>query len=622
MDTFGFVAGFPGGQDLLTRTVEAWAAAIEGLAPRLDTPSTISVDTHPASGSGWFTMTPSGPAPAMITVATAAEVVVVAYGDLLGEPDCAGAILRSWSAGGVKTVRALDGCFGALIVEADGAVTLVGDAVGQRTLRFLRRGPLLLVSPHDLVLVASGVKPVELDHVSVTSIASLGWSVGGHSLARHIEVCHPMTLVRWTAGHIRRATDPLIEPRVDQDRPFDRTEHVESLVRTAQGAVSLVTAPRRAGSKVVTELTAGLDSRAVFSLLLSCLPAHDVAAVSVGHPDDRDVDVARRLSRLYGISFSVITDEQSQAPPPADFRTHCDLSAFALNGDGNAKVFAIQPRPIFERWADTYFCGEAGELFRGFYYHLLPANASDLTVTGAAEALREHARTHATANGLPQDVTDALVTRVDDTCGAYTAAARSPYDVLDLFYVHERFGVWGAHCRRRTWEALRWSPFYSRGLARRAFAATPPIGYTSLHRAIIARHTPRALWVPVNGRRLPALEMYPRVERTLLRGYAGVDRVRRRFRYPTNRPASAGLEHLRADALAGPLRGYVHDVLLSACSTAGQLLGRSGVDALLERELVAAPVRTADRIGSLLMIESWAALARRAAAAARRVGFT
>jgi hypothetical protein len=100
--------------------------------------------------------------------------------------------------GKVEAVRRLDGWFSAVIVELKTQkVYIISDLLGFRSLSYFFDGEFILVSPHDIPIVATGLYPVEIDLASAGSTVAFDWSLNGKSLLKNISVCSPHEYVTW-----------------------------------------------------------------------------------------------------------------------------------------------------------------------------------------------------------------------------------------------------------------------------------------------------------------------------------------------------------------------------------------------------------------------------------------
>ena len=166
----------------------------EALMPKLGT----SVTSHRASFStidgGWFYFLPAPTSPKpLVTEHRDERQAVLVYGDV---DDCAGLaspaeqVASTWQAQGLEAVRRLAGSFSAVLIDLTSAsLFVVSDAIGRRALRYFCDQDLLLISNHDLPIIATGLCELNFDLVTAASIVSCGWSIRGASLVQNLQVC-------------------------------------------------------------------------------------------------------------------------------------------------------------------------------------------------------------------------------------------------------------------------------------------------------------------------------------------------------------------------------------------------------------------------------------------------
>ena len=196
---------------------------------------------------------------------------VLVFGEIFDSkfPDAATAVLDAWVVGGWNKARNLEGCFSSVILDrTDGVVVLIGDLTGRRALSYFHNNKSLLVSPHDVALMSTGCIPLEYDEVSVGSVVAVEWSLRGRSLLKHVKTCHPAEYLRWSDGKIQHLVDAVVEP-AQRISPMDSnaiSRHLDHMIKTGQANARIFIADK---PEIKCDLSAGLDSRVTWSLLLS-----------------------------------------------------------------------------------------------------------------------------------------------------------------------------------------------------------------------------------------------------------------------------------------------------------------------------------------------------------------
>ncbi len=229
-------------------------------------------------------------------------------------------------------------------------------------------------------------------------------------------------------------------------------------------------------------LSAGIDSRAIFSVLASRPHRTHLEIISSGPPSSQDVKTAKRLADLYGIQFrnpptDVITED--------DIRQNLEFFAFAMNGDlcEGGHLFQLLPKDYYLNNQPTVFFGGGGELYTG-----------NDRLAGRYSLLRDFTRGNISVEeGLRGTVddnnrkVDSLPWRTDDlatlakrafehSVAPLASFASNAFDFLDLFYLYEKMGVWGNTKARMTWFSRYKTPYHDWRLCTLAFRMPYPIG--------------------------------------------------------------------------------------------------------------------------------------------------
>ena len=577
----------PGPDSDLGRTIDRSARATEAFFKSTGASSRLWFQTLDDCGLGWFCLVPQQRGPeSLVSDHIEDQIAVVSFGEL-ADRDVAPArkIAQAFTQQGLEGVRRLDGCFSAVIIErCTKMVHLTSDLIGRRALRFVANRGLLMVSPHDFPLVASGLCPVEIDLVSAASIVSVGWSLQGSSLLKGVESAQAEEEVRWCAGELMRRQQPLLSAgqRIDPaDRETLRTQLGEMIdhmrVNTKRFCAN---AP-----EVIFDLTAGIDSRAVMGVLLSVAERSRLLASTSGGENSLDVRTARRLSRWYRLRHRSLAPT---SPQQAAFERNTELRAFLCNGDTNAKR-SFSPAHKYDPDSVPRIHGGGGEIYRGYYYPRMYSSRSINSLSpdrAVAHLQHKFPRVRSLPWASP-DLAQSVDDRLRDLVGAYAKSSPLGSDVLDRFYLFERYGRWGAMAARATWIPNRFSPFDSPTLARKAFALPAPICKDFLlHKQSIKHFLPAAYyWRINNGTFLPLLGTSPC--RLLLS--KSIDRAERRLsewiaKVSPHRQSLKSTEQLRSGLLSERLQGSLPDLLLADDSVSLQLFNPKGLRQMVQEQ--------------------------------------
>ena len=464
--------------------------------------------SHRASFStidgGWFYFLPAPTSPKpLITEHRDERQAVLVYGDI---DDCAGLaspaeqVASTWRAQGLEAVRRLPGSFSAVLIDLTSAsLFVVSDAVGRRALRYFCDQDLLLISNRDLPIVATGLCELNFDLVSAASIVSCGWSIQGASLVQNLQVCDSHSYVRRHAGRTERVTLTFLSlrERLERGDTRARSQLTEEMVETLRRA-----ARRQCeGPKdIQISLTGGLDSRAIFGLLVSILEPARIVAQTSGSPDDFDVSAARRIASAYGARHKLSAPD---VPSSDAFLTNCDVLAFYRNGDVCSKR-AMYPVIRYDHDAPVTFGGQGGEIFRGYLYPKDGARRMSLHEDDAAPALER--RTLKRMGRVPWNdptLADAFRSRFHQTLQGFQDISRNAFDVLDMFYLYQRSARWSHHRRLSRTHERQCAPFESSALAAMAYRLPAPIGrHCRLQERSSGRWLPRVYWWRINDDRI------------------------------------------------------------------------------------------------------------------------
>lgn len=425
-----------------------------------------------------------------VSVAESPEHFVLFYGDA-GEFDLPQIARRFDDAPAEDVIAEIaggDGCFGCLVyAKRTGIVRLFGDMAGQRTLRWTRLADgSVLVSSHDVGLIATGAFQPLLDRTSMDSAATVGWSLGDASYFTGISVCRAGNLVTLhpagsvPAGQDRdvvtclRATERCTAPIADLA--------VASLERSLGG--------RR---QITAELSAGFDSRASLAALLALRQPHEITAFCEGPETSDDVITARRICERTGIRLEHWTTPALSEVEEDAFVRAWSRAAVECNGNFNTSVLASRIAADDAVLGGMSVCGDGGEIYRGVYEPYRPYGSLIGTPERPAEEVLAR-------KFLSEGRNYAVLRRLTDVMARLRRGARSEAHVLQRFYVTERFGVWNQKLARAGGGRRRIGPFYGRHAMRAVdeSAETAAMG-RRLHHTLVARYLPAALDLPLNG---------------------------------------------------------------------------------------------------------------------------
>jgi hypothetical protein len=605
MYTFVFVVSSRA--DEAERCARSALERVRAALPTLGSPGRIACAALPELGAAYATLLPEiDRKVSLLQVELDERRLVISYGERPNTPRLAHSVREVFEQGGAPGVAGLDGNFSALIVERDTRrVWTAGTLLGHRALVYAATGTAFAVSPHDLALVATGLFPPEVDRNSLASMLVCDWSLSGRPLLASARRCHPLQLVQFEAGRAetRALSVRLFEPRFDaRDRGGVRRQVAlvaDQLEHTARQMT--------AGLDCIEgSLTAGLDSRALWATLLAAAAARPLLCTTTGGDRSLDVRVARRLARSFGARHQ---RRDVEAPAADDFTRVLSLMAFFASGDTSAKR-ALTRLPNLTTPLPWLAGGTGGEIFRGFFYpYLGVATRARIAIPELADQLlRWRFRRFDKLAFQEPAVRSALRLRLEETLSALGVHSSHPHDLLDLFYLFERYGRWGARPACFPWNNA-WTPFESSAAIREALKLPAPVGnHCTAHGLLIRRHLPaRAYWTPINAGQLVPLQG-PGQLRQLLRQGLNVRGLLQQKLERKLQGSSVTPDDVRARFLAEELSPVVRSLLQDQGSLSLDLFGAAGVEQLLAQH--GAQRNQLPLIGILLTAEQWWRLAR------------
>lgn len=390
----------------------------------------------------------------------------------------ASALLERWS----ELPERLEGVFSAVRIDArTGDVDCLLDALGMAQVYVAAgaNGWSLSNSVEVLRVLTGASRP---DPLGVSSLLTLGWPAGDHTLLSGIGVL--------PGGHLHRFASsaeahPLLTPETVVPRAMARPRPIGDLAaamtRTV-GAAGEGISPLRCG------ITAGRDTRVVLALALAAgLP---VELFTSGHADDVDVRVARQLAARVGLPH--------ETTAPALPKDTTDLAAqtarFVAQTDGLASLWDVgdwveHQRPTkrlgLKLWGPG---GEIGRASRVGIGTPFMANTPGLRRSWDAQGWVLQRKTNA-FEGL---FTTGAMEETLRYLRSYLAQRRQegwrPWEVLESYYAFERVKHWAAAGVARAAEGTDiFAPFVCRDYIAYCYSLTPGQRYAeAAHRGLLS----------------------------------------------------------------------------------------------------------------------------------------
>ena len=545
---------------------------------------------------GWTTvLLPKQGAGSLIQEAREDDLSVLVHGRISGRSKTAEHVMAQYRSRGAEGVFSLDGAFFAIIVEHHTKkVVLCSDLIGHMAARYIVHNGALVISSHDVGLVAMTDLNLKIDPVSVLSMGLFDWSIGGHSILSALKVTSPLFWYTWQEGKLtEHSVDPFPErtARLQGDSPrndLDTSPYIEEVIE------HLLAETRNtcdSANQIVISLTGGMDSRLLLALVLGSAAQTPIKAVTGGTPWSMDVVLAGALSKITHTPHTRIGYE---GPDLAGFMSEAKRYAFHFNGDTSAKRALRQGcYPIGE----TRLTGGAGEIYRGYYYGLIDTDSTRKPSRIAQNVWEKNIkRRHGIFDIADRSMTELLRQRLFNIFRGYETFACSPHDLVDAFYLFERYSRWGALVTRRVWIDIR-SPLACPSAIRSAYKIPGNIGeHSKLHETCISRFLPRAgYWLPVNLRRVLPLGKH-KFEKHLAKAGGMIDSALRRL---DNKVGAT-----RDVSLAGPLFETIEGYLSNPDGVTVSVFGKKQTATLLEN-FRRTPQDLHEPVSCLLSAEIW-----------------
>lgn len=596
--------------DLLRRS----SAITQTLMPNLGVQLEVSYKLIPEIEGGWFYLAPNSKSkPKLISELSDTDTGVIAFGEIYGDDsfNCAEIIKDIYRTQGLDNVRRLNGCFSAVIVDLkENRTYIVSDLIGRRSLRYYTHNRAVLISNHDVPIVATGLFRPEYNLNAVSSIVCTDWSLQGESLLKNIKVPRSNEYIVLSQTGVQHVNKPIVNlhERLNTENPSSVANHLDGMI---DKLVAVTRKLCRNEELIHMDLTAGVDSRAVLGLVLAVVEPSRVKAYVRGGDGSLDVTVAERIGTKYQFTCE---SALPLAPNPDSFLEHATLLAFFMNGDTDSKR-AVQPLPKLEHHARLYLKGMGGEVYRGYYYGAKSAKAlSELSPADAAAILNRKFSRLGTLPWAAPELLNSVRSKINSAIEVYYDLGARGADLLDCFYVYERLGRWASLDPRGTWFERQYSPFSIPELVMMGFKLPQPIGSGALlHRKIIGRYLPGLYYWPINGKEfltlLDAKSNIRRYGRFVCRGVDFAIQRIKSLHLSGSQPNSQD-ENCR-ELFAGPLQSVIRDILNVQGGFGTKLFGGKNFTRILD-EHRDGTVNHVELLGLLITMERWRVLVEEA----------
>lgn len=546
--------------------------------------------------------------------------IVIFWGNLYDQhKNWAKTILQCWLKGGCEAIKHLNGCFSVVIFDKKAvSVEFFGDFVGQRSLRYIAIQDAIIISPHDICLLATGTIELAIDYSSIASIATFGWSLDDLSLFQGIHTCKPFQVLNWKPDGIKERDYNFLQytELIEASNHKDVIRKNELILDEMSHFTSQIIAY---SEKILVELSAGFDSRIVLAILLSCTNSSNLSTFSCGPINSLDVRVAREISNRLNISFFSKQETHHTTTTAISDVKH---TALATNGNSTA-LYIVTNDPITScNKPPLSFCGDGGEIFRfrdSYYPKSFFGIKESLNRKKALDMLLSKNRNSYINWSDPSvlqklnikltKILDDLLEKTDD----YTTA-------LDLFFLWQRFAIWNGKLARDSNYFNRISPFFSRKAIQLVYSLPRPVGqYTQFHADVIRSNMNECYSILINEKvylpskygHFPVLSDFIELKNKAMIKY-------RKKLYSCQRKDSENVnprdfQASRSYWFNNLLGHKFSDFLLSKSSACSALFENDYLDAIVSQQLSGNPIYS-ELLGNLFTVEYFIRLCKAAAA--------
>jgi hypothetical protein len=572
----------------------------------------------PEIQGGWFYLTPRFISNKnLISEFSDSEFSILVYGEIFQQKYNSNAkyIREIYDSGNIDSIRQLDGCFSAVIIDMNrSTICMVCDMVGHRSLRYYCNGQSFFTSSHDIPIVATGLCSIDFNLESAYSILSFGWSLQGESLIKDVKTVHPNEYITWDREtNVKSVYKPLLnlKERFSSNDIASQNAQIDLMIEEMLSYVRVVCDREPV---IEADLTAGIDSRAIIGIILAVIDSSRLKIYSDGEDDNLDVKIARRVAESYGFEHNHSTPD---TPKIETFLNYAKLLAFFMNGDTDSRR-AVDSLPQIDRYHPPHFKGLGGEIYRGHYYHFKSNRTlNKLTSDDAVQILFRKFHRVDDLPILSIELRESVKKKLQNIIYCYNNISTHGADLLDLFYLYERFGRWGALDARGRWFQRYISPFGNPALVKLAFKLPPPIGNSYLlHKTIIARFLPELYYWPINNKDLLTF-LGPSIVKTSGKFICnGTNYVYRKilktpFYIGKDRKNYLSQDNIRSDYFSDVLGSNLYDIFLKNDSFSNNLFGKFHTERMINAHIS----RTSNYmqlIGSLITMEQWSDLVHQA----------
>jgi len=386
------------------------------------------------------------------------DIEVVLYGELYlnsFESNYAEILYRKYKLENLNEARRLNGCYSACIIDyRSNNIIIISDVVGQRKLFYHDQNDTIIISSQDIPIFHTGLVQKEIDLKSMYSILAFDNSFYGKSLLRDIYGIQNTEYLTWKDGITKRHYQPLLIKDCKID-PKNFSAQKKTVQTIADQIISNIKLAVKHSEKIIFDLTAGLDSRAMLAILLTNFSDKTLVPQTMGSPQSPEVKSAKKISKRFNLKH-IITMPELQSVN--DFDYNANKIAFSTNGT-TTSLFAISKKQVLKDINDLHIGSQGGDAFRGFFYH----NRSKTKIE--SYSLHKVTSLVQKRNFISNlQINDYSIHKwynrvIAEFIQEYSTYSPDKASIFDLVYLFQRLSNWASFRSRCNWNLNYFTPF-------------------------------------------------------------------------------------------------------------------------------------------------------------------
>ena len=422
------------------------------------------------------------------------EYFVILYGELncFYSKSQAEYILNIYLENGINKVRKLDGIFSFLFFnKKNNNVIISSDFIGQRKLKYYKDKNLILVSSHDLNIIATGITSLEVNLNSVYSILAYGWSLNGESLIKKIETYQSDEILEIINYEINKISCPLITQKIKVNQNKS-DEIISEIISYLKKIIRFYTKYK---DNIIFDLTAGMDSRALLGLVLSEMDVQKIICHTLGNEKSPEVKTAVKITNKFSIKHQFGLPKFTDIK---EFIEHLKLLAYSMNGDTDS-CRAIHPINYYLQYDIPKFGAQGAAGHMGVYFPTKDINKlNSFSKNYLIDYLKEKNQIK-NKYKIDKEIQNNLDEKIISTILKFSKNFEDNSNILNQFYFNERLRNWGSVLPNSSWNLREITPFLSPKIIYLQFKipAEKILRYP-IHKKIILRYSKHLYWYKIN----------------------------------------------------------------------------------------------------------------------------